>query len=107
MITTGMFISLTVMDAALLIYAFADSDNRNYAHIFASVIVILLSGVLGFYLQNGLVSEPGDPVWVVVTDAGVGWLFIAVGVLAFIYVVLAGFEALHDASQGRAREPED
>lgn len=107
MITTGMFITLVVTDVLILLYAFIDSENRNYTHIFASVIVIILSMMLGLYLQTGLVEEPGDTSWTVVTDPAVGYFFIFIGVLAIIYTLLSGLEAMHDAAQGSVGDGEE
>ena len=96
MITTGMFITLVVVDAVLLVYAWTDSENRNYTHVWSSVLVMILSWMLGTYLIMGLVEQPGDTAWTVVADTPVGYFFILVGVFALIYAFLSAIEAMHE-----------
>lgn len=101
MITTGMFIALSVIDAVLLVYAWVDSENRNYTHVWSAVTAMILSFLLGIYLQMGLVEQPGDSTWVVVSDTPVGYFYIMIGVFALIYAFLAGIEVMHEAANAK------
>jgi fumarate reductase subunit D len=100
-ITTGMFITLVVVDALLLLYAWIDSENRNFTHVWSAVIAMILSWMLGTYMILGLVEEPGEAAWTVVADTPVGYFFIFIGIVALIYAFLSAIEAMHDAALGR------
>lgn len=101
MITTGMLTTLMVIDIALLLYAWLDSENRNYTHVWSAATATLLSFLLGIYLMTGMVQEPVGTTWPVVADRAFGWFFVMVGVFALVYAFLAGVEALQDAASRR------
>ena len=103
MITVSMLTTFAAIDFALVLYAFWDNDNRNFTHVYASLISIVLSGTLAYFLLLGLVSEiTGDGVLTTVTDTPFAYFFIFIGVIMLVYTILSALEAATGAAQPNA-----
>jgi PKD repeat protein len=111
------FVVLACIDIGVILYGFADNENRNYMHVFAFIIGTIISFLLGMFLITGYVSEEFvvtaaevtvnssvlstyETQLVPVSDAGFGFLFIFIGVLMLIYSVLASLEAMREIMGG-------
>lgn len=98
----------------MVVYSFADNENRNYLHIVSAGISMLLAFVAGVVLMTGMVTADvivtsesvtvNESVYgtyavehVAITDTAVGWFWIFVGVVMLIITILGTIEALSES----------
>lgn len=94
MITVDIFTTFMYMDLAFILYAFWDNDNRNFTHVYAALISVVLSGMLAYYLILGV----NEGAMVTVTDYAVAYFFVFLSVIMIIYTILSALEAASGAA---------
>jgi PKD repeat protein len=107
------FVVLAFMVCGLTVYTFADNQNRNYLYIATAAVAMIVSFLLGIFLQVGTVSvdfvntldevtvnesvlSTYDVQRVAITDLGFGWFFIFWGVVMLIITILAVIELFRE-----------
>ena len=107
------FVVLALLLCGLTVYTFADNQNRNYLYIATAVVAMILSFLLGIFLQVGTVSvdfvntleevtvnesvlSTYDVQRVAITDLGFGWFFTFWGVVMLIITILAVIELFRE-----------
>jgi len=107
------FVVLAFLVCGLTVYTFADNQNRNYLYIATAAVAMIVSFLLGIFLQVGTVSvdfvntldevtvnesvlSTYDVQRVAITDLGFGWFFIFWGVVMLIITILAVIELFRE-----------
>lgn len=97
MISIEIFQTMIYMDLAFILYAFWDNDNRNFTHVYAALISVVLSGTIAYFLMLGLVKQVFEGM-TVIQDIAVGYFFVFLGVIMVIYTILSALEAASGAA---------
>lgn len=107
------FVVLSFLVCGLTVYTFADNQNRNYLYIATAAVAMIVSFLLGIFLQVGTVSvdfvntmdevtvnesvlSTYDVQRVAITDSGFGYFFIFWGVVMLIILILAVIELFRE-----------
>lgn len=101
MIPLSTFNLLIAVDILFVIYSVIDHENRLYANIAIAFLAGILSAFISSIVSTSVVYSEISGVIDIVNSPSVGYLFLLISTVMFVYTVFMVYEVINEATQAK------